>query len=355
MKYDSYLLDDFFDELNKLNFKYCVMNNYHEMPEVIPTDIDFAVEYKLFNKLDNIIYNFATKHNIEITQKIWHGYNKCAYILSPLEFPENLFRLQLDFFVDFSGRGYTNLIPIENMLEGRRNYKNFFIPSKKIELPFLFFRRIFKGDLNNSHLNELNMLVNDLDSIGHNPFKKIFNMETKKLIYKIIQNRNIDLFKKNLSLLRKEMKDYSNKNTSFIYRAKYITTQSIRAIVRSKTPIGFATLIFNFDENRDRKPLNTYVEKLSGSYHGYKEIHINKKFNFIQKIRFLIKIWILKIKKNHIIVINKNNDMRLDYFIDFNKFNEKDLNLHVSNSLKNQAKKIKSILNDYFSPTRGFR
>lgn len=44
--------------------------------------------------------------------------------------------------------------------------------------------------------------------------------------------------------------------------------------------------------------------------------------------------------------------MRLDYFIDFNKFNEKDLNLHVSNSLKNQAKKIKSILNDYFSPTR---
>lgn len=97
---DSVMLSDFFDTLNEHEIKYCVMNNYTGMPEVIPSDVDFAIELSAFYKLDDIVSKFAIKHDVAITQKIWHGFNKCAYILSPVHI-DKFFRLQLDFFCRF--------------------------------------------------------------------------------------------------------------------------------------------------------------------------------------------------------------------------------------------------------------
>ena len=84
MKLETKILNDFFELLNKNMINYCVMNNYIDMPEIIPSDVDFAISFEDYQKLDNLINYLAAKHNVVITQKIWHGYNKCAYILSPL-------------------------------------------------------------------------------------------------------------------------------------------------------------------------------------------------------------------------------------------------------------------------------
>ena len=100
MNLDRIIVTKLFELLNSTNSGYCVMNNYVKLPEVINTDVDIAIDNGTFKKLDAILLDIAAQHNIEIVQKIWHGYNKCAYILSPLTINER-FRLQLDFFTDF--------------------------------------------------------------------------------------------------------------------------------------------------------------------------------------------------------------------------------------------------------------
>ena len=44
MKLDSKILSYLFDYFNNSNVEYCVMNNYENMPEIIPTDVDIAID-----------------------------------------------------------------------------------------------------------------------------------------------------------------------------------------------------------------------------------------------------------------------------------------------------------------------
>lgn len=96
MKLQSVVLNNFFEILNSIDANYCVMNNYENMPEIIPSDVDFAIDSNIFKILDSLIIKLANENNVSITQKIWHGYNKCAYILSPLNI--ELFLVAVRFF-----------------------------------------------------------------------------------------------------------------------------------------------------------------------------------------------------------------------------------------------------------------
>ena len=84
MHSESYYLIKFFDFLNEEHVRYCVMNNYQGYPEVIPSDIDFAIDKATFLKLDYLIKEFSKREGLPVIQRIWHGYQKCAYILSPV-------------------------------------------------------------------------------------------------------------------------------------------------------------------------------------------------------------------------------------------------------------------------------
>ncbi len=50
MKLETKILNDFFELLNKNMINYCVMNNYIDMPEIIPSDVDFAISFEDYQK-----------------------------------------------------------------------------------------------------------------------------------------------------------------------------------------------------------------------------------------------------------------------------------------------------------------
>jgi hypothetical protein len=269
MKLESYILNDFFKTLNAINANYCVMNNYENMPETIPSDVDFAVDLETYNKLDSLIIKLSQKHNISITQKIWHGYNKCAYILSPLDI-DDYFWLQLDFFVDFSGRGFPNLLPSKIMLLGKIKFKNFYIPKPNVEVPFIIQRRIFKGDIEEKHISTLVKLYNkDIKSVK-NSLINIFGENEGKLLIDFIESKNIENFKKNYPIYRKKLERISLKNTPLIYRLKYTIWQFIRAIYRFYYPTGLSIAFIGKNTLTKREFIEEFNKKISGSFHGSK-------------------------------------------------------------------------------------
>lgn len=267
MNLESIILNDLFNMLNSLNANYCVMNNYENMPEVIPSDVDIAVDLKTYYMLDSLVMKLARKHDVSITQKIWHGYHKCAYILSPLHI-DSYFWLQLDFFVDFGGRGFPNLLPGDVMLSKKRKYKNFYIPQHEVEIPFLLLRRIFKGDIEEKHIVSLVKLYNmDIDS-AKKGIMDIFGAETGQALIAFIESKDINNFKLNYSYYRKQLKRISSKNTDFKYRIKYTIWQFIRTIYRFYYPTGLSIAFIGKNTFTKREFINSFDERISGSFHG---------------------------------------------------------------------------------------
>ena len=264
---DSYILNDFFETLNLKQINYCVMNNYDDMPEIIPSDVDFAVDLKTYHQLDSLVEKLAEKHNVSITQKIWHGYHKCAYILSPLNI-ENYFWLQLDFFVDFSGKGFPNLFPSSNMLSGKRKYKNFYIPGIEIEAPFLLQRRIFKRDMKERHIATLKKLYDaDVEKV-ESGVVQVFGQKQGASLIKMIKNQDIRLFNDQFSAYRKQLRKISTSNTDIVYRIKYVYWQLIRAIYRLYYPTGLSIAFIGRDTDAKRDFIDAFDQKISGSFHG---------------------------------------------------------------------------------------
>ena len=269
MKLDSQILSYLFDYFNDSNVAYCVMNNYENMPEIIPTDVDIAIDKKTFKNLDSILMQIASIHNVSIVQKIWHGYFKCAYILSPLNINER-FRLQLDFFVDFSTKCYPNLISNKVLIKKRQPFKNFFIPTPEIEALFLFMRRIIKNDMNRKHIEKLRSLFEvDKTKIEEN-FIVIFGNSLVKQIIHIIESNNIALFEIERKAFISRLKALSRQNTSFWERFNFNFHEFKRVVTRLRHPIGFSVAFLGPDGCGKSTISKLVLERVSGSFHGGK-------------------------------------------------------------------------------------
>ncbi|MEM4312979.1 MAG: hypothetical protein QXH95_02865 [Thermoplasmata archaeon] len=243
------------------------MNNYENMPEIIPTDVDIAIDKETLKKLDSILRDLASVHKVEIVQKICHGYKKTAYILSPLLL-NKAFRLQLDFFVDLSTRGFPNLISNEVLLHGRKPFKNFFIPSPEVEALFLFMRRIIKNDLCLRHIEKLRLLF-DKDKNGVNQkFVDAFGKDLADKAICLIETGDLSFFHNNFKDFRQSLKKRSRKNTTLAYRIRYGFSQIRRAINRFLHPVGFTVVLLGPDGSGKSTIANLVLERVSGSFHG---------------------------------------------------------------------------------------
>ena len=161
----SRLLSAFFDRLNQEDIAYAVMNNYEELPWVIPSDVDFTIPPALFARLDDFVLDFAKDQGALVVQKLWHGNLKCAYIVAIGPEGAREF-VQLDFFVAFSTKGCPALIPHEDLVAGRRMLRNFQVPRPEVELLFTAMRRFFKDDWSDRHcarIAELDAKISEKD------------------------------------------------------------------------------------------------------------------------------------------------------------------------------------------------
>lgn len=264
----SKLLNTVFDILDQqLRDTYVIMNKYDEMPDSIPSDIDINITQRDFQRLDDIITALSKEVGLMITQKIWHNYRKCAYILSPIKLTEP-FRLQLDFFSDFSVRNTPLLIPYREMNNNTRKYGRFTVPSYEIEYVFLLFRRIFKNDFSLAHCRTIKTaLINNPDKIREYSMTYFGHDLATEISYKIL-NEDFEGLSKIRPVLLKQMNKYSFKQSFGIYYFRYWFDQVKRAIYRIKYPVGMSVALLG----PDGCGKSTLFEKLSylcwGSFHG---------------------------------------------------------------------------------------
>jgi len=268
-KLDTIILQSLFSILNSNNVRYCIVNNYENLPEFIPSDVDIAIEPTSFKNIDTFVAEIAEKHDVKIVQKIWHGYKKCAYIMSPINLDER-FRLQLDFFTDFSARGYPCLITHEQLLNDRRPFKSFFIPSPAVEALMLYMRRVIKNDIKTSHIIRMKSLYEMNPADIEKTMLECLGQKAWKQISDLMTTGDAQIFNKNIKSYRHILKFISLKTATPFYLLKYIGSQILRAFNRLLYPVGICVVFLGPDGSGKSTIAKLVLERVSGSFHGNK-------------------------------------------------------------------------------------
>jgi thymidylate kinase len=264
---ETRILSTVFDVLNKAGVDYCVVNNYENLPDSISTDVDMAIDSRTLERLDALMGEAARESGAEIIQKIWHGYQKCAYILSPLVIGAR-FRVQLDFFTDFSAKGYPILMKNDVLLRGRRPFRIFSIPAPEAEAMFLLMRRIVKNDMSISHIEKLRSLVASEPKKIEKMMTEVFGSELWSRTVGLIESGKLEPFNDNLMTYRRVLRAWSRRGLSMRPRLKYSVSQLVRVFHRLRYPVGLSVVFLGPDGSGKSTIANLVLERVSGSFHG---------------------------------------------------------------------------------------
>ncbi|MFC1831336.1 hypothetical protein ACFL0S_04870 [Thermodesulfobacteriota bacterium] len=266
MKKEGYYLNNFFCYLKNNRINFTVMNNYEGYPDFIPSDIDIAIDPKTFTKLDVLIFDFASNEQLNIVQKIWHGFQKCAYILCPA-IMNSRFRLQLDFFVDFTAKGYLKLITSTEMISTSYSYKNFHIPSPPVELVFLITRRIIKNDANPDKISEIQQIINTNSDVL-SEVKDIFGDNMREIVDSFVDQQHPNELKSNNPVFSSRLKQFAKNRSNIKYRITYRLSELKRLISRIRFPVGISVSLLSPDGGGKSTALKLVAPIISGAFHG---------------------------------------------------------------------------------------
>lgn len=260
------IVNSTFDALDEAMSSYVVMNKYEELPDTLPSDIDIAVSIEDFSRLDTIVGFVGSRTQLVVTQKIWHNYRKCAYILTPLHVTEP-FRLQLDFFADFSVVSTPLLIKNSELMSKTRKVGRFTVPDYDIEFLFLFMRRVYKNDFDDEHCEILRKVLMNAPEKVKEYSLKYFPEETVKTVIDDLLNCDYDALRKKRNELWKQLKDYSKKQSAGIYFLKYWIDQIKRTFFRVKYPVGMKIAFLSPDGGGKSTVINCVQQTCWGTFH----------------------------------------------------------------------------------------
>lgn len=213
------LLEKVFEIINNSGLDYCIQNKYEIMPEKIPSDIDMMYRNASEADLDKIVQKIAKETELLITQKIVQSHYEFTYILS-YPVPNSFFQLQLDFYETVSFGKFWNVVPGKDLLDNKRFYKCFFIPSPYDELRYLWIRRTIKNKIDYSYIEQSKQLIEQIPNY-HQHLKENFGNELANIIVEIIKTENLDLFVDKYQLFFNKVMEISKMNINVLFWLKH--------------------------------------------------------------------------------------------------------------------------------------
>ena len=223
-------------------------------------------------RLDGKVQNRSKGIGLIIVQKIWHGYMKCAYILSPLT-PKERFRLQLDFFTDFSVKHTPLPISYTNLQIETRHYGRFTVPSYRMEYVFLLMRRIFKDDFDEEHFAAISKTVSGDKEGCFSYLKQFFDNDTADMINLYVDNNDIEGLRQLRPVLWKKLRQLSRKNSRGIYKLRFNISEIKRLWFRIKYPVGMCIVLLSPDGGGKSSIHERIAETCWGPFFGISKMY----------------------------------------------------------------------------------
>ncbi|MGM9777459.1 MAG: hypothetical protein ACI3ZD_03885, partial [Prevotella sp.] len=187
------------------------------MPYSFPTDIDIFYRNASEKQLDVIVSKAAENANLHIVQKVAMGYYHFVYWLTP-PIPEPSFQLELDFQSELSLRSMPHYYIPNELLDRKRPFRNFYIPSPFDEIIYTILRRTVKRNFEEKHLATIKRAF---ASEPHKIEKRIydsFDGDMASHIIELIKGNSAESFKSHYPTFNRYVRGQSKINNTLMKR-----------------------------------------------------------------------------------------------------------------------------------------
>lgn len=127
-----------FESFNSNNIDYAIIHSYQYLPDRFDSDIDTAINVPNIKDAIKLLDDTLVGTGWRVIQ-FWRHENYAAdcIISNDDEF------LQVDFCTHYERNGRV-VIPVQELLDGKRMYKNFYIPKPQTEFTYVLVKKILK-------------------------------------------------------------------------------------------------------------------------------------------------------------------------------------------------------------------
>jgi thymidylate kinase len=260
------LLNDFIidDDIN-----YCILHSWEGLPRNIPSDLDIIVEPGDLQKLVNTLQSLNKARIIQIFQYEATGF---CFVMTNIKYNDTSYRYYpVDAAFDFRSNGLV-WFTSEELLEGRKRWKNYWVASNVVEFKYLMVKKILKGDLPNYSKERLQELANKLEEQAVDIAITLLGSQWGYGVVNSIREGRWDWFENNMRRLKKSLILKRIKNNLFNPLCYWIGEVG-RVWKRYKYPTGLMVAVLGPDGSGKTTLINNLHQNIAGAFRKNNRFH----------------------------------------------------------------------------------
>lgn len=265
-------LSAFFERLNENKIRYCVLHSYEDLPAYAPSDVDMAVASADLQKAETVLFEVSDSLGFKVIQKLYYDIPRCYYYV--VFFRDDVGNpgfVQLDFLNDDSGIGRYSM-RTATLLQGRRQYNGFYVPSVPVEACYLLIKKVIKGAFSPEHEAKLRTLLDEDGTAVTEMIVRYFGRECRSDVHKLIRGAGpsdradiIERLQEALTLHQGTFKPHLR-----VLSILWLTRRVLERILR---PTGLVTVFVSPDGGGKSTVADLVLHRLRYGFRNVKKMH----------------------------------------------------------------------------------
>lgn len=199
-----------FEKFESNNVDYVILHSYQKLPERFDSDIDIAINVPKIEDAINLLDRTLKGTGWRVIQFWRHEYYAADCVISnDVEF------LQVDFCTHYERNGRV-VMSAEELVTGKKKYRNFYIPAAVTEFTYILVKKVLKKNFSKSSREHLSSLWNHMTNVE--------KAKTMSSLQRFFDKKRIDEI-----ISKIESNDYDNIDTNSAYRELRNKTSAVKA------------------------------------------------------------------------------------------------------------------------------
>lgn len=220
--------------------EYVILHSYQFLPERFDSDIDTAIHVEKIEDAIKLLDQSLDGTDWRIIQ-YWRHENYAAdcVISNNTEF------LQVDFCTHYERNGRV-VLPVRELLDGRIQHNNFYVPKHTTEFTYILLKKILKKFFSEGSKTQLTALWNGMISEDKTELRtsllRFFGEDNVNILFKLIEQEKYDEI--NLEALHRQL---LKKTSGIVSNLHYILFETKRKVNRIMHPTGMFIVLLGVD------------------------------------------------------------------------------------------------------------